>query len=83
MNRVDFLETIWSSAWFNDNADMQEIADLVEAGRLDEIFDEELGFIEIETQFETSQQMEPKDNNGFSTIEVFNDNNDLIYKNGN
>lgn len=83
MNRVDFLETIWSSAWFNDNADMQEIADLVEAGRLDEIFDEELGFIEVETQFETSQQMEPKDNNGFATIEVFNDNNDLIYKNGN
>ena len=39
-------------------------------------------FQESETLFDTSEHIPVYENNGYATIELYGDNNEIIYKNG-
>lgn len=79
-NFVDIKVTVWNRVHFSDEANMQEVTDLIKQGNIESIFDEELGFVEQEILYETEEKMIPEENDGCSTIEVFEDYK-IIYKN--
>lgn len=81
---VDYKVTTWNRAHFSDDADPKKIIKTIQEEGIDSIFDEELGFVEQETLFETEEDMTPEENGGYATIEVYENNNlvdDLIWSN--
>jgi hypothetical protein len=80
-NFVDIKVKVWNRAYFSDEANMQEIIDLIKQGDIYSIFDENLGFKEEETMFDTESHLSVEENDGYSTIEVYEDSK-IIYKNG-
>lgn len=80
-NFVDIKVTVWNRVHFSDEANMQEVTDLIKQGNIESIFDENLGFEEEETLFDTEGYLSVEENDGCSTIEVYEDSK-IIYKNG-
>lgn len=78
---IDYKVTIWKRIHFNENTDPKKVIQALEEGGLDDVFDEELGFVEQEILYETEEEMIPEENDGCSTIEVYEDSK-IIYKNG-
>lgn len=78
---IDYKVTIWKRIHFNENTDPKKVIQALEEGGLDDVFDEELGFVEQEILYETEEKMIPEENDGCSTIEVYEDSK-IIYKNG-
>ena len=82
---VDYKITTWNRVHFSDDADPKKIIKTIQEEGIDSIFDEDLGFTEQETLFEVNEKMTVEENNGFSTIEVYENNNsvdDLVWSNG-
>ena len=70
-NYVDVKETIWRRFHFSDTADMQEIVKELKQGSFDSVDIDSLGFLEGETLYDTATTLEPEENSGESTIEVY------------
>ena len=80
MNEVHYKTVVWQSVRFDDNADMNKISELIENGEFYEIFNEDLGFIENYTMYDTEEYLDPHENDNEATLEVYK-NGKIIYKN--
>ena len=82
---IDYKVTLWKRIHFNENIDSKKVIQILEEERLEDVFDEELGFVEQEILYDTEEEMTSEENDGYSTIEVYENNNpvdDLIWSNG-
>jgi hypothetical protein len=70
-NYVDTKCTIWTRAYFTDDTDMDKIIQQIKEGTTNSIYDENKGFIECETLYDTELHIAPKDNYGDATVEVY------------
>ena len=69
---IDFKQKIWARMYFSDDTDINKIIEKLEAGYLPaELADEELGFTEFESMLDTEEFITPIENDGQSTIEVY------------
>jgi hypothetical protein len=85
MGYVDFKITTWERVWVDDE-NFNEVIDQIKSGEIgssDELINSGLAESGSETNFETEEQMTPEDNDGQSTIEVYNDDKKVEYTNGN
>lgn len=71
MNYVDLKITIWNRLEFNDDADMHKVIKTIQEVGLDSACDDDLGFKECSTLYDTEERMELKENDGNATIEVY------------
>ena len=79
-NYIDVKYTIWQRLHYSDEADMGKLAEIVEkTGDVNDIVEEEFGFIENEVLFDTEEFITPEENKA-STIEVYKDDK-IIYEN--
>ena len=81
---IDYKVTIWRRAHFRDDTNIEELQKQLEDFK-DNIFDDNLGFIEDEFLFETEEDMSVDENRGYSTMELHEEteNEDkIIYQNG-
>lgn len=78
---VDYKTTIWQRMSFSDDTKKEEIIRRLKEEGLDNISEEELGFIENKILYETEERLTPDENNGCSTVEVLDENNRYIYDN--
>lgn len=78
-NFVDVKHSVWERYHFKDDTDMENLVELIKDFGIPT--EEEEGFIECETLYDTLEEMSLNDNSGFSTIEVIKD-NETIYQNG-
>lgn len=76
---VSVKETIWTNYTLSDKADKKEIIKRLANGIKPWEMEE---FEESENLFETSEEISIEDNDGYATIELYGDNNEIIYKNG-
>lgn len=75
MKYIDYKTTVWQRIYFNNDTDMQKIIKLLEQNYIpNELCDEDLGFKEVETMYDTEEFIRPIENDGQSTIEVYEDN---------
>lgn len=82
---IDYKVTTWKRVHFNENTNPKKVIQAIEEGGLDDVFDEELGFVEQETLYEIEEEITLEENGGYATIEVYKKNNpvdDLIWSNG-
>ena len=82
---IDYKVTTWNRVHFSDDTDPKEIIKTIQEEGIGSIFNEDLGFIEQENLFDVDEEMTVEENNGFSTIEVYEKNNpvdELIWSNG-
>ena len=75
---IDYKVTVWKRVHFNENTNPKKVIQVLEEDGLGDVFDEELGFVEQETLYETVEDMTPEENGGCSTIEVYEEDNDFI-----
>lgn len=81
-NYIDVKYTIWQRLHYNDEADMKKLAKIIEkTGSVNDIVEEEFGFIENEVLYDTEEFITPEENKA-STIEVYKDDK-IIYENNN
>lgn len=80
MNYVDIKVTIWNRLKFTDQSDMQQIINLIKNDGIESIADNALGFEESEILFNTEESIQPDQNGGASTIEVYQ-NGELSWQN--
>ena len=73
---IDYKVTVWKRVHFNESTNPKKVIQVLEEGF--DVFDEELGFVEQETLYETVEAMTPEENGGWSTIEVYEEDNDFI-----
>lgn len=80
-NYVDVKVTVWQRLHFSNHANMDEIVHLLKTtGNSNSICEDDLGFRELETLFDTELPFSPVQNNGDATIEVYS-NNETIWSN--
>lgn len=79
MNKVEYQTKVWQVAYFNDDADMEEIKNMINKGNFHDIFDENIGFVENNTLYDTEEYLYPEDE-GAATLEIYK-NGELIYDN--
>ncbi len=72
---VDYKAEIWCRLYFSDETDMNKVTAKLEQGLTpNELCDDpELGFENFEFLVETEQFIEPSENQGQCTIEVYDD----------
>lgn len=75
-NYIDYKVEIWCRAFFTDIADMQKVSEIAKEN-LESIFDEDLGFIEVDYIFETENYLSPEENDNQSTIEVYEEDKEI------
>ena len=75
-NYVDYKVEIWRRAFFTEDADMQKVSEIAKEN-LENIFDEDLGFIEDDYIFETEYYVPPEENDNQSTIEVYEEDKEI------
>jgi hypothetical protein len=81
MKHVDYKAIVWMRLHLTDEADLDQIKHLLENTQdPDTIIDPELGFDWFEVILETEEFVPVEDNDGQSTIELYQDGN-LIYTN--
>lgn len=79
-NYIDVKCTIWQRFHYTDKSKMQKLSKIIEkSGNINDVIDDDLGFKEMETLFDTEEYITPEENKG-PTIEVY-ENNELIYEN--
>ena len=76
MSYIDKRYTICKRYYIDDSQFTEE--EIIEMGKSEEFF-----CYDSELMLETMDEITPKENNGYSTIEIFNDQEELIYQNGN
>lgn len=72
-NYIDAKVTVWYRLHFNEYANMKGLPDLIQANGLDDVIDEQLGFVDSEILHETQERITPADNDSQPTIEVYAD----------
>lgn len=75
-NYIDYKVEIWCRAFFTDIADMQKVSEIAKEN-LESIFDEDLGFIEVDYIFETENYLSPEENDNQSTIDVYEEDKEI------
>ena len=75
-NYVDYKVEIWRRAVFSENADMKKVSEVAKEN-LEDIFDEDLGFIEDDYISETEYCISPEENDNQSTIEVYEEDKEI------
>ena len=85
---IDQKVTIWTRIKFHGNEDEQEdvkntiLEKLNSGATVNDILDnDEVGDIEFETLYETSEDLTIEQNEGNATIEFYNDEGELIFDN--
>jgi hypothetical protein len=70
---IDYKATIWGRLYFKEDADMQKVIEELEKGLLPaELCDNsDLKFDEFQIQLDTEEFISPNENDGQSTIEVY------------
>ena len=82
---IDYKMTCWKRAYFAEDTDVEKILEILKTEGLDYVLDEELGFTEQEDIPGIEVDLDPEDNDGYPTIEVYENNNpvdNLIWSNG-
>jgi hypothetical protein len=70
-NYVDVKVTVWNRLHFADDTSMEKILSILQKEGIDGITDEELGFKEYATLFESEEKISPEQNEGSATIELY------------
>jgi hypothetical protein len=73
-NYIDVKVTVWHRLSFSEQAYMRGLVEIIKEDGLDEVIDEELGFVESDTLYNTQVRIQPIDNDGKPTI--------IMYENG-
>lgn len=87
MAYIDVKTVVWQRMVISDSSKVDAIKKHLEAGKLpDDLFYEDdvaslLG-ADIEILFDTEELMDTSDNEGFATVELFNDAHEKIWANG-
>ena len=81
MNYIDVKVTVWNRLKFSDDTDMKELANLIRINGIESVIDDEKGFQESETLFDSEVKMTLEENGLDSTIEVYQRDN-LVWQNG-
>lgn len=85
MNKyVDIKYTVWRKYMFHEDTDMEKVAEVIKKDEhtyLDDLMDSVDGYMYSESQIETETYINPVDNEGYSTIEVYDDGK-IIWENG-
>ncbi len=81
MNYVIYKTEVWQRAEFNDESDMDQIAEMIKNGEFDNIFNTNLGFQENRVLYDTEVYINSDENFGDPTLEVYKYNKE-IYNNG-
>lgn len=71
-NYIDVKETIWRRFHFSDTADMEKLVQELKENSFDNIDIDAAGFQEAEVLYDTAEALEPDQNCGEPTIEVYN-----------
>jgi len=79
---IDCKVTMWKRIHLNKDVDSEKVIQALEEDRLDDVYDDELGFVEQEILYETAEGMTPEENGGHSTIEAYSPAGELIWSNG-
>lgn len=82
---IDYKMTCWKRAYFGEDTDVEKVLEILKTEGLDYVLDEELGFTEQEDIPGIEVDLDPEDNDGYPTIEVYENNNpvdNLIWSNG-
>lgn len=75
---LDYKCTVWRRIHFSEKQnDVDKILEDIKGGYHPDIVD-----AEYETLYDTSEDMTVEENGGSSTIELYDDDNKLIFKNG-
>lgn len=76
-NYIKVKVTVWYRLRFDQYANMQGIADLIQENGLDEVIDEKLGFVDSGILHETQVRLTPAGNDNQHTIEVYADDKEI------
>ena len=81
MAYIDYKVTNWVRVHFPEKANMKLVIDDLKNHRQlpSEGFDEDVTY---ETMYNTEKYLDPSENDGDSTIEVYNNNGKIIWENG-
>ena len=83
MGYIDIKIEIWQRLHFKKETDMQELVKRIEEGTAPNwLCEDDDNFESLETLDETEMALKPSDNDGYSTIEVFNNEYKIIWENG-
>lgn len=81
---IDFKITTWERAEINHEEDKQAILEAIANKKLNSF--EDFANLQLDCGWETltdvSENITPEENDGFATLEVFNDENENIHANG-
>jgi hypothetical protein len=81
---IDCKITTWDRAKINDEEDKKIVLNAIKEGKLRN--ESDLAQLDIDIEWETlndvSENMTVEENDGFATLEVFNDENKSIHANG-
>lgn len=80
--RITYKSTIWQDLYFADTANIDEIINLIKEEDVHSVINGEFGFIESMPLHETEMLLSPEENNGESTVEIYDNSNKLIWENG-
>lgn len=82
---VDMKQTIWERIYFDDDVvNKDEIIEMLNSPMNfpSDIINEDFGFYDSEMLYDTIEYVTIEENNGGSTIEIYDSNDDLIWSNG-
>lgn len=82
VNYIDVKVTVWNRLHFKDEADMKAIAEIVAKDGVYDAIDDEYGFFESETLYDTEEKITVEENGQQPTIEVYA-NTEMIWDNVN
>jgi hypothetical protein len=80
MNYIEIKVTVWNRIRFKDETDMKQLIDIINDNGVEATIDDDLGFMECESLYDTEDKMTVAENFGNSTIEVYQD-GQLIWEN--
>lgn len=81
MGRISFKTARWINIDFGDDADMNEIIEDIKENGVKAIDNHRYKGLAEEVYYDTEEYLTPEQNNGGSTVEVFDDKFDVIYSN--
>ena len=81
-NYVDVKVTVWNRIHFEDDANMEKILSILKTEGIEGITEEDLGFREYSTLYDSEEQITPEENKGDATIELY-ENEALKWDNAN
>lgn len=86
--RVCYKSTIWTELRFECTTEQKEmlLKSLAEANiddGINDIVNDDLGFEESKTLFDTEEFIPPEENKGYETIQVYDGNSKIIWNNKN